>query len=226
MSALAVETTPAEQTFGELATRADGQSRPGTRGSGGPGHIEAVPATQHRDRADVGSPPATSSRPRMRLVPALPSGRPPVATDPVVPAVPTLRQRVRALRAADRELVLDGADEPGAPPDADPQQVACGIALGAVEVLAGRRSVAQLARWVTPGVYEVLRMRAALTAQAIGSGSAAGRHPSVRRVRVCVVAPGVVEAAVVAEDADRVRAVAVRLEGWRGQWRATALEIG
>jgi hypothetical protein len=75
-------------------------------------------------------------------------------------------------------------------------------------------------------VYEALRMRAALTARAIGSGGGAGRHPSLRRVRACVVAPGVVEATVVADDAQRVRAVAVRLEGWRGQWRATALEIG
>jgi hypothetical protein len=140
--------------------------------------------------------------------------------------VPTLRRRVRALRATDRELLLEGADEPGALPDADPQPVACGIALAAVEVLAGRRPAAQLARWLTPGVYDALRMRAALTAQAIGADRARGRHATARRARVCAVTPGVVEAAVVADDGNRVRAVAVRLEAWRGQWRVTALEIG
>jgi len=169
---------------------------------------------------------ARDAGPRVRLVPAPPAGRPETVVGPAVAPVPTLRRRVRVLRAVDRELVLEGADEPGALPAADPQQAACGIALAAVEVLAGRRSVAQLARWVTPGVYEALRMRAALTARAIGSGRASGRRPAVRQVRVCPAAPGVVEVAVVADDGNRVRAVAIRLEAWRGQWRATALEVG
>jgi hypothetical protein len=198
VSALAVETTPAEDAFVALA--------------------EVGAASTAAPRTDPG--------PRVRLVAAPPAARPPAAVGPVLAPVPTLRRRVRALRATDRELLLEGADEPGALPDADPQPVACGIALAAVEVLAGRRPAAQLARWLTPGVYDALRMRAALTAQAIGADRARGRHATARRARVCAVTPGVVEAAVVADDGNRVRAVAVRLEAWRGQWRVTALEIG
>ena len=52
------------------------------------------------------------------------------------------------------------------------------------------------------------------------------RQAVVRGVRVCLPADGVAEASAVVIDADRVRAVAVRLEGLDGRWRATALEVG
>ena len=48
----------------------------------------------------------------------------------------------------------------------------------------------------------------------------------VRRVHVCQIVPGVVEASVVVHDGNHLRAAAVRLEVRRGRWRATALEIG
>uniref|UniRef100_UPI00262EF298 Rv3235 family protein n=1 Tax=uncultured Pseudokineococcus sp. TaxID=1642928 RepID=UPI00262EF298 len=52
------------------------------------------------------------------------------------------------------------------------------------------------------------------------------RAAVVRRVRITHPADGVVEAAAVVMDTDRVRAVALRLEGWDTRWRLTALELG
>lgn len=116
----------------------------------------------------------------------------------------------------------------------DVRQACCLVALAAVEVLAGIRPLAQLARWVTPDVYDGLGRRAALTVPGgphldpvAGSGtSPAGHRPSVRRVRVCPVTPHVVEATVVVAHAQRVRAVAIRLSRTSGRWRASALVIG
>ena len=110
-------------------------------------------------------------------------------------------------------------------PDGDPAVVARTIALAALEVLAGRRSAAQLARWLTPGVLRLApgprRPHAARARRRRD-----GRPPVIRRARVCRVGPHVLEASVVADDGARVRAVALRLEGHRGAWRVTALEIG
>jgi hypothetical protein len=129
------------------------------------------------------------------------------------------------------------------------------VAVAGVETLAGIRPLAQLARWVTPEVYDALGRRAALTERGrrarepagdrprLGSGRAGsdGGHtgssrggpgdavvhrPSVRRVRACVVSEHAVEASVVVAHADRVRAVAVRLTRSAGRWRASALVIG
>lgn len=130
---------------------------------------------------------------------------------------------------------------PGAAAPLDPRQASCMVALGAVEVLAGRRPLAQLARWLTPDVYDALSRRAALTAPgtrvldtaAAGrdvrrddDGRSAARRASVRRVRVCRVDDHVVESTVVVAHGDRVRAVAVRLARTSGCWRATALVVG
>ena len=52
------------------------------------------------------------------------------------------------------------------------------------------------------------------------------RPPVIRRTRACRVDSHVLEASMVADDGVRVRAVALRLEGHRGAWRVTALEIG
>jgi hypothetical protein len=165
-------------------------------------------------------------RPRMRLVAAEPRAEQPTAEGPALAPVPTLRQRVRVLRAADREPVLEAADEVHDEPAADAGATAVAIALAAIEALGGRRPLAQLARWLTPGVYEALRLRTSITARALGAAAGAGRHPAPRRVRACTVGAGVVEATVVVDDGTRVRAVALRLEAMRGAWRTTALEIG
>lgn len=111
----------------------------------------------------------------------------------------------------------------------DPDATAGALVQAVVEVLAGTRQASQLVRWVSGDVYTALQRRAALAArlrygQPVGSGAA--RRAVVRSVRTSSPADGVVEACAVVLDRGRVRAVAVRLEGLDGRWRATALEVG
>ena len=166
---------------------------------------------------------------RPRLVPGLARlPRPVASTGPGHTRPPTIDERIlarrRAALAAERASVAAEATL-GAAPTTDPTSVCCSLVLAAVEALAGTRPLAQLARWVTPEVYEGLSMRATLSVRVLGAVATA-RRPEVRRVRVCRIGNHVAEAGVVLDDGRRVRAVAVRLESWRGAWRAVALEIG
>lgn len=168
--------------------------------------------------------PAREAGPRARLVRAAETLAAARAAGPHHVAPPTLALRLDVLRAQDRTPVLDAADEDrGAVPDHDPGVLAGRIALAAVEALGGRRPLAQLARWLTPGVLQAVQVRAALTLRVRGTSS---RAPQVRRVRACAVDQHTLEASVVVEDGPVVRAVALRLETHRGAWRATVLEIG
>ncbi|GAA4288968.1 Rv3235 family protein [Georgenia daeguensis] len=107
----------------------------------------------------------------------------------------------------------------------DPAQWAGALVRSAVEALCGIRPSAQLARWLSAELYESLARRAGLAVRILGRPAVA-RRAMVRRVHVCHVVPGVVEASVVVHDGNHLRAAAVRLEVRRGRWRATALEIG
>ncbi|ROS31176.1 Rv3235 family protein [Cellulomonas sp. PhB150] len=171
-------------------------------------------------------PTAPAPTPRVRLLAARAPGAAAVAHGQAAQVPPTLTERIAVLRATDRSPVLEAVDEDRGPePAADPAHVARAIAHAVVEVLLGRRPVTQLARWMTPGVYETLQGRAALTARVLGPRNS-GRGAAVRRVRVCAVEPHVCEAGVVVDDGVRVRAVALRLETHRGTWRTTSLEVG
>ncbi|MDM7831720.1 Rv3235 family protein [Cellulomonas edaphi] len=171
--------------------------------------------------------PSTRSGPRVRLLPAPPPPATPVAVGPALAIPPTVTRRIAVLRSTDRSPVLEAADEARGPtPAADPAQVGRTVAHAVVEVLLGRRPVAQLARWVTPGVYATVQGRAALTARVLGPRHVAGRGATVRRTRVCVVDEHACEVSVVVDDGSRVRAVALRLETHRGTWRTTSLEVG
>lgn len=174
-------------------------------------------------RAPAGATPTT------RLVPSLPAApRPAPSTGPGHTRPPTLEQRLlarrRATLAAERAARTPGPVRE-APAMPDPTPVCCALALAATEAMRGTRSVAQLARWVSPQVFEQLAARAALTVRVLGRAEATGR-PEVLRVRVCRLGEHVAEAAVVVDDGTRVRAVALRLEMWRGSWRAVAFELG
>jgi len=171
-------------------------------------------------------PPAPSAR--VRLLPTMDPAPLPTATEPAAQVPPTIAHRIAILRSTDRSPVLDTDDEDRGPePVADPATVGRAIAHAVVEVLLGRRPVSQLARWMTPGVFETVQARAALTARVLGRRApVAGRSATVRRVRVCVVDEHACEIGAVVDDGMRVRAVALRLESHRGAWRTTSLEVG
>jgi len=183
----------------------------------------------------------TSRRPRpvLRRHPAAPRVRPVPdhAPPPVAPSVAerhgahdlrpahTLRTRISVLRGSDRVHAPDSTEEqlPAAP--LDHRALARMLALASVESLVGRRPVAQLARWLTPGCFDALSARATVSARVLGPRTGA-RGVSVRQVTTCRVDERVVEASAVVDDGLRVRALALRLEAHRRSWRVTALEIG
>lgn len=91
----------------------------------------------------------------------------------------------------------------------------------ALEVLAGRRPVAQLQAVTSPGVF------AALAGGRRPRWCAEGTAPLlVGPVHVCEPVDGVAEVSAVARRGGRAHAVAARLEGIDGRWRCTALQIG
>jgi hypothetical protein len=100
----------------------------------------------------------------------------------------------------------------------DPRTWAALLAQAVVEVLAARRPVGQVVRWVDPEIVERLRASAPVHARA-------GRPVRVRRVRVSTHMDGTVEAAVVVDDGTSCRALAIRLEALSRRWLCTALDL-
>jgi hypothetical protein len=102
-----------------------------------------------------------------------------------------------------------------------PGAIGRSILLLTLEVMAGRRPVAQLRGVTTPGLF------ASLTDGRRPRWCADGTSPLVLGpVHVCEPVDGVAEVSVVARRAGRAHAVAARLEGLDGRWRCTALQIG
>lgn len=115
-------------------------------------------------------------------------------------------------------------DEPAPAPDLavlpDPRRWTALLAQAVVEILAGRRPVAQVVRWVEPEIAERLRRSAP------PPRSAAGSVPvRVRRVRVSTSMEGSVEAVAVVDDGVRCRALAFRLEALHRRWLCTSLDL-
>ena len=140
--------------------------------------------------------------------------------------------RQRAPRREDDRLVATGRPKTrdGAPlAPGDPTAICCAVAHAATEVLRGIRPIAQLARSVSPEVYEQLEARLQVSTAARerrGAPPTPQSRSRVRRARVVRVGHVAAEAGVVVDDVDRVRAVALRVELHRGRWRAVVLEIG
>lgn len=120
----------------------------------------------------------------------------------------------------------------------DPGRLAGAVVLAAVEVLRGTRPLAQLARWLTPEMFEQLATRPDVggprpAGPARGATAGPGRPTperrrpaTVRSVRVCRVSARVAEVCVVLHDGERVRAAAARLVAHRQHWRVAVLQIG
>ena len=141
---------------------------------------------------------------------------------------PTATVDVRDARPAVPRHVAAGRPlDPTTPvPLPDPTALSCAVVRAAVEVIRGERTVQQLARWVTPEIYDALARRTRIVLSADTSSADLARPVTVRRARVMRLGPGAAEATVIVEDGDRVRAAAARLEARRGAWRVVALEIG
>lgn len=105
----------------------------------------------------------------------------------------------------------------------DPTPLACTVAKTALEVVLGGAGLDQLNRWVTPQIRASLARQGALAHRA-GRGHQA--VVGIRRIRVYRVSDVAAETSIVADDGDRVRAIAARFEDVGGRWQATVLDIG
>lgn len=109
----------------------------------------------------------------------------------------------------------------------DPDDSLKALATGVVEVIAGSRQVAQLARYLTDEVYQRLGRRAILARE---HREAQGEKTQYQRFAVQSMInksprDGVIESVVLLTSQRRVRAVTIRLEGINNRWRATAVSV-
>lgn len=135
---------------------------------------------------------------------------------PAVPPVPT------GLRLAGDGPTSTGDDLP------DPRRWAAQLARAVAEVAVGERPPGQLTRWVARDELARLARRGAAVARHPSARARRGvsRLRSVRAVRACEVAPGIIETSAVLVGGDRAQAVAIRLEAVAGRWLATAIVLG
>lgn len=202
------------------------------------------PPAQGAPRSSWQVPPTTPARrapvPRAAATAAAAPIRRPV-TPPVGPVTgPGIGRRLRRMRiggtpyselqnAAAALEAVSGRPTPEPDPTLpDPTAQVCRVVRAAVEVLRGERPAAQLARWVTPQVYDQLLERGRLMREAQQSRPPRPKAhaATVRRVRMVRLGSSSAEATVILHDEGRVRAAAVRLEARRGVWRVAVLEIG
>ena len=100
----------------------------------------------------------------------------------------------------------------------------------ALEVLYGSRDLAQIARWVTDDVYQAMqaKVEARTRKMSLLPTDVRGRiahHFTLSHITIGNPREGVVEACVVVRGAHRIRAAALRLEGYDRRWRATSFTI-
>jgi hypothetical protein len=106
----------------------------------------------------------------------------------------------------------------------DPRPWTHRLAQAVVEILAGARPAAQLARYTTLDVLELLERSTGRLAVRVNG--IAPLRPVVASVHVSEPADGVAEACAVVDTGPRRRALALRLEGMDGRWRCTELQLG
>lgn len=120
-----------------------------------------------------------------------------------------------------------GSEPQGTAPLPDPTPLLHNLTQGILEVIAGMRPVEQLARWVSEEAFRTLVIRANLAARTRSArGVPATTSPLVvTTVRCTWPADDAVEATVIVSGKARTRAVAIRLDEFRGRWRASTIAI-
>lgn len=98
---------------------------------------------------------------------------------------------------------------------------AANLTVGLMEIIFCQRPIAQIQRWVLPGLYQAL-------ARKLHTDNTPPRRRSpiqVKTYRSCSISERICECCVVVEAFGCHRTVSVRLEGHRGRWVTTALQI-
>jgi hypothetical protein len=109
----------------------------------------------------------------------------------------------------------------------DPSKNLALLAMGVVEVIAGTRGVEQLARFLNEDVYQKLAARAQQAKEERLRNGKPARYPKfyVKNMRNQSPRDGVIESVVLLDSPKRLRAVAIRLEGFNNRWRATSVSV-
>lgn len=166
--------------------------------------------------------PGPSSTPRLLLPPLsqAPAAAPAEGTPPIGATLPRVRSVLAPVTETAWAIAARRMAETSAPDLPDPGSLCGAVVIAAIEALRNARPLAQLARWVSPAVYE------SLSGATCATLDGRPRTVTLREPRVCRISRTVAEGTVVVRDGERVRAAAVRFEVHRGAWRATALQIG
>ncbi|MGJ5723153.1 Rv3235 family protein [Brevibacterium sp. H602] len=103
---------------------------------------------------------------------------------------------------------------------------ATSLAVACLEVLSGVRRSETIARWVQPELLAKIDHRCQLRAEVAPHRATAAGARTVRpgTAHVCQISPEIAEVTVIVAAANRVRAVAVRLELLTTRWTLTALQ--
>lgn len=111
--------------------------------------------------------------------------------------------------------------------DLSPSTLCAALARCVIEILAGARSLDQVARWVTDAVYVNLLRRNALAQRARQDSADSAPRPRVHigDPKLSSPAKDVIESVVMVHQPARSRAVAIRLERHRSRWRASAINV-
>ncbi len=109
----------------------------------------------------------------------------------------------------------------------DPLSLVRNLARCAVEIMAGARDPEQISRWLEPAAYSRLVLRAVVAARARQAKGRRATMPTVTLGACRITAPtdDAVEAVIVVYTPARARAVAMRLIGIDGRWRAAELTV-
>jgi len=161
-----------------------------------------------------------TTAPILRLVP--PADQLPLEWEvsPGVPAVPGVPPALR--------IVGDAGPDPEALINLpDPRRWVAQLARAVSEVSVGERPASQLTRWVSRDQLVRIAARADAMRRHPSARNQPGRPQArtVRAVRVCPVAPGIIEASAVLVGGERAQAIAIRIEATAGRWLATAVDL-
>lgn len=98
---------------------------------------------------------------------------------------------------------------------------AANLAVGICEIMYRQRPVAQIQRWVIPGLY------GAFTQAVRAITLPAHKRFPIRVItyRTCAISERIMEVCVILEVHGLRRSISLRLEGHRGRWIATALQV-
>jgi hypothetical protein len=167
---------------------------------------------------------AERKAPALRLLPGL--GDTQLSLDyewevaPGIPAVPPVPAGLHVVGAVE-EVTAD-------PELPDPGKWVAQLARAIAEVAVGERPAGQLTRWVARDELARLSRRGLHVTRHPTSRAQRGvsRLRSVRAVRVCPVAPGILETSAVLVGGERAQAIAIRLEAVTGRWLSTPIQLG